>query len=326
MARRAGTARLAARATGDRPQVHLAPIGNRLLRLRSPHLRIIMLITALGTFLALLWWQTNRSGHMSVESFMQRHGLSAASIAFGPAGAEPRLVAIGIEPGAIMPYYSLSKPLTAAAVLAQVDTGTMRLDDRFAGASLRQMLQHTGGWDAAKAGDPVADRDRGPPCIALPVPARQFEPGTRYAYSNTGYCLLGAVLERATGRPYREAVRASFPEAESMRYDGLLGPAGGWSGTAAAFHRFVSRPIAAATTANPVPRPGDIPYGLGWGVDADGTLSHFGWLTTRGHFAGAVRRGDYVAVALFEGVPRDPERAKRELRGVLLALRAQPAD
>lgn len=251
---------------------------------------------------------------------MQRHGLSTASIAYGPVGAEPTLLAIGTSPEAVMPYYSLSKPLTAAAVLAQLERGTMQLDDRFAGATIGQLLQHTGGWDAATAGDPVAERDGGPPCTTLPVPARNFAPGTRYAYSNTGYCLVGAALEEATGLSYAEAVRASFPEADAMGYDGLLGPAGGWSGTAAAFHRFASRPIAPAVTANPVPRPGDTPYGLGWGVAEDGTLAHFGWLTTRGHFTGALRSGDYVAVALFAGVPGDPERAKRELRELLLAL------
>lgn len=291
-----------------------------------PRPRILLLLATLGTLLALFWWQANRYGDKSLEWFMQRHGLSAASIAYGPAGAEPALLAIGTGPEAVMPYYSLSKPLTAAAVLAQVEAGTMRLDDRFAGASLRQLLQHTGGWDAAEAGDPVADRDGGPPCIALPVPPRQFASGTRYAYSNTGYCLLGAALEQATGLSYEDAVRASFPEADEMEYDGLLGPAGGWSGTAAAYHRLASRPIAPAVTADPFPRPGDTPYGLGWGVAEDGTLSHFGWLTTRNHFAGALRSGDYVAVALFEGVPGDPERAKRELREVLLALHASPPD
>lgn len=288
--------------------------------------RILLLLAAIGALLALFWWQANRYGGNSLEGFMQRHGLTAASIAYGPAGAEPVLLALGTGPGAVMPYYSLSKPLTAAAVLAQVEAGTMRLDDRFAGANLRQLLRHTGGWDSAEAGDPVADRDAGPPCIALPAPPRQFAPGTRYAYSNTGYCLLGAALEEATGQSYEEAVRESFPEAGEMGYDGLLDPAGGWSGTAAAFHRFASRPIAPAVTASPVPRPGDTPYGLGWGVAEDGTLSHFGWLTARNHFAGALRSGDYVAVALFEGVPQDPERAKRELREVLLALRARQPD
>merc|ERR1719265_1570280 len=41
------------------------------------------------------------------------------------------------------------------------------------------------------------------------------EPGTHYRYSNFGYCVLGRVLESATGRSYEQAVR-----------EALLDPAG----------------------------------------------------------------------------------------------------
>ena len=35
----------------------------------------------------------------------------------------------------------------------------------------------------------------------------QFEPGARDAYSNFGYCLLGRVIEKVTGKSYEEFVR-----------------------------------------------------------------------------------------------------------------------
>jgi N-acyl-D-amino-acid deacylase len=35
-----------------------------------------------------------------------------------------------------------------------------------------------------------------------------FDPGTRYAYSNFGYCLLGRIVERAAGQGYEGAVRS----------------------------------------------------------------------------------------------------------------------
>ncbi len=35
----------------------------------------------------------------------------------------------------------------------------------------------------------------------------QFAPGTRYAYSNFGYCVLGRIVERASGQRYEEYVR-----------------------------------------------------------------------------------------------------------------------
>ena len=54
--------------------------------------------------------------------------------------------------------------------------------------------------------------------VPLPITPRQiirytmgkpldFDPGTAYAYSNFGYCVLGRVIEAVTGKPYHEVVR-----------------------------------------------------------------------------------------------------------------------
>src|SRR5690606_38280416 len=37
-----------------------------------------------------------------------------------------------------------------------------------------------------------------------------FAPGERYAYSNVGYCLLGMILERVTGTPYRQWIEREY--------------------------------------------------------------------------------------------------------------------
>ena len=34
-----------------------------------------------------------------------------------------------------------------------------------------------------------------------------FAPGEKHAYSNFGYCMLGRIIERITGKTYEEAVR-----------------------------------------------------------------------------------------------------------------------
>lgn len=135
---------------------------------------------------------------------------------------------------------SVSKPLTAVAVLKLVEAGQMDLearafdlvrlepilipgrapDERLKRITLRQLLQHTGGWDRNKSFDPmfrcaaIADAagEPGPPgpetiiryMLGRPL---EFDPGTRYAYSNFGYCVLGRVIERLGGQPYERFVR-----------------------------------------------------------------------------------------------------------------------
>jgi N-acyl-D-amino-acid deacylase len=95
-----------------------------------------------------------------------------------------------------------------------------KADPRWEQVTVRQCLQHTGGWDRDKSFDPIVR----PWAIAeelgreVPVPpdgvirymlARplDFDPGTRYAYSNLGFLLLGRAIETASGKKYDEYVR-----------------------------------------------------------------------------------------------------------------------
>lgn len=122
---------------------------------------------------------------------------------------------------------SLSKPLTAAGVLSLASEGRLDTDHRvFAEGGLLQalvppdpprrdwleavtvdhLLSHrAGGWDNSAADPMFSD-----PAIAQAdliratlssVPLRHA-PGTAFAYSNFGYCLLGRVIEAATGMGY----------------------------------------------------------------------------------------------------------------------------
>lgn len=247
-----------------------------------------------------------------IEAAMAQHGLSAANIAYGVAGSPPARIAIHARHGMRRPYYSLSKPITAAAALR-----ILQPDDAVAGASVRQLLQHTGGWDRDLAGDPVVALAGDANCTAIEAPPRQFAPGSRYAYSNIGYCLIGRAMEQRTGETYRGIVNRLFPETKAMRFDPALGPAGGWSGSAEQLFRFASRPLADGTRTRPVDRPGDLPYGLGWAIGPD-YVTHFGAL--RSGFSLVVKRGDFVAVALFAGRPPVDADAARALRTALLAL------
>jgi len=147
---------------------------------------------------------------------------------------------ISVKPDALFRIASLSKPFTAAAVLKLVEEKKLGLesrafdivklkpllkadvkpDARLAGITVRQLLQHTGGWDREKSFDPMFR----PAIIARAVgeagPARpqavirymlgqplDFDPGTRFAYSNFGYCVLGRVIEKVTGQSYEKFVQ-----------------------------------------------------------------------------------------------------------------------
>jgi CubicO group peptidase (beta-lactamase class C family) len=133
---------------------------------------------------------------------------------------------------------SISKPITAVAILQLIERGKLKLDSkvfdvldleepkkgkfdaRWRQVTIHQLLQHTGGWDRDKSFDPMFVS--GDICAELKVksPATQwdiihymlgkrldFNPGTRYAYSNFGYCLLGRVIEKVSGLRYEEYVR-----------------------------------------------------------------------------------------------------------------------
>ena len=118
---------------------------------------------------------------------------------------------------------SHSKSFTAAAILALVEEGRLRLDDRcgahveglhpsVGAATIGQLLSHSGGVtrdgpDSGQFLDRVPYRDRDQLIAELSDPS-PVEPGMRFKYSNHGYGLLGLVVERVTGAPYAEWVAA----------------------------------------------------------------------------------------------------------------------
>jgi N-acyl-D-amino-acid deacylase len=110
-------------------------------------------------------------------------------------------------------------------------------DPRLDTITVRHLLEHSGGWDRESALDPAgnkgfdpmfhpraAARDltgreqpvAGPEMIARWMVGKplQYDPGSHYSYSNLGYCLLGRVIEKATGQPYEQYVRSLLRKAD----------------------------------------------------------------------------------------------------------------
>jgi CubicO group peptidase (beta-lactamase class C family) len=127
---------------------------------------------------------------------------------------------------------SITKQYTAAAILQQVEKGSIALDDKigkflpecskYCGeVTVRQLLNHTSGIkNFTDLGDPflvVYSRDLAQRDVLALVTGRplDFRPGTRWSYNNSGYYLLGVILERVTTQPYAEYLK-----------EHLWGPAG----------------------------------------------------------------------------------------------------
>ena len=127
--------------------------------------------------------------------------------------------------GTTMMAYSMSKTITAAAVLQNVEAGRFRLDDPVAryldwqpygrAITIRQLLSHTSGipnpiplrWVHPAHEHAAFDERAALRSVSAKHPRLAFAPGTKCGYSNIGYWLCGAIIEQATGQPFTSYVR-----------------------------------------------------------------------------------------------------------------------
>jgi CubicO group peptidase (beta-lactamase class C family) len=160
-------------------------------------------------------------------------GQPVVRAAYGMADLE-RDVPIALD--TIFEVGSVSKQFTAAAVLLLTRDGKLSLDDRVrkyipempdvaADITIRQMLNHTAGlrdWGslAAIAGWPRTTRVHTHAHV-LDIVSRQralnFEPGTRWSYSNTGYNLAAILVSRVSGMPFADFTRTRIFEPLGMK-------------------------------------------------------------------------------------------------------------
>jgi CubicO group peptidase (beta-lactamase class C family) len=184
---------------------------------------------------------------LQVDAFLKRWKIEGASLAvtknerlvyakgFGRANGE---TGEEVKPGHLFRIASVSKLITAVAIMKLYEEGSLQLDEKVFGPTgilndslfgvyqdprieeitVRHLLNHTAGWSRFE-GDPIFN----PLYIArkmnVPAPAsfehilqytlmRQlnFKPGTRYSYSNMGYAILGEIIKKRSGMPYQDYV------------------------------------------------------------------------------------------------------------------------
>lgn len=135
---------------------------------------------------------------------------------------------------------SLSKPVTSAGILKLYEQSKIDLDapaveflkkaipdvdkkiadNRWYKISIQHLLQHSGGWDSKLSKDTMflpekkisiaLNRHAISPLDIVEYMLQKpldFEPGTRYAYSNFGYSVLGRIIEAASGKKYEDFIK-----------------------------------------------------------------------------------------------------------------------
>lgn len=129
-----------------------------------------------------------------------------------------------ITPDTVFRLGSITKQFTAAVILQLVEEGKLSLSDPLskflpdypkpgAAATVAQLLNHTSGIQNYTGIPGWMSSDK--PATAVTTDsliaefrekADEFPAGTRFSYNNSGYVLLGAIIEKVTGKPWYVAV------------------------------------------------------------------------------------------------------------------------
>ena len=131
---------------------------------------------------------------------------------------------VPVEAATTMMAYSMSKTITAVTALQLVEAGRVGLDDpveRYvdslpygSSVTIRQLISHTSGipnpiplrWVHLEARHGSFDENAALATVLRDHQRLSFEPGTKYAYSNIAYWLLGKVVERVSGETFSSYV------------------------------------------------------------------------------------------------------------------------
>jgi D-alanyl-D-alanine carboxypeptidase len=154
-----------------------------------------------------------KTGVPSASVAIVKDGQIAYLQAYGDARIEPRTPA---RPEMRYSIGSISKQFTATAILLLQEQGKLSLDDKVAKfipdltraneVTIRQLLSHTSGYQD------YWPQDYAPPLMLQPITANRildlwarkpldFDPGTKWQYSNTNFVIAGVIIEKASGVP-----------------------------------------------------------------------------------------------------------------------------
>ncbi|HEY6444872.1 MAG TPA: serine hydrolase domain-containing protein [Acidobacteriaceae bacterium] len=154
-----------------------------------------------------------QTGVPSASVAVVRDGQIAYTQAYGKARLDP---AESAQPSMRYSIGSISKQFTAAAILLLEQQGKLSIDDpvskylpdltRAGEVTIRMLLSHTSGYQDYWPEDYLM------PPMSQPTTAQHildtwgkkaldFDPGTKWQYSNTNYVIAGRIVERVSGEP-----------------------------------------------------------------------------------------------------------------------------
>lgn len=193
----------------------------------------------------------NKAGEF-VNSFIQKHNIPGASVAFLKDGEIIHTANYGFADienktaptdTTLWRIASASKPITAIAMFKVLEDSGANLeqalnkpvfgprgylpkyrhirDKRVYKITLRDLLQHSGGWDSSVSGDPQYEVYTIAKKMKAPVPASaetviayvlkyqklDVDPGKEFHYSNLGFNILARIIESLSNMPYEQYVQ-----------------------------------------------------------------------------------------------------------------------
>lgn len=143
----------------------------------------------------------------------------------GSAGLADIELGVPMQPDHVLRIGSITKQFTAAAILLLQDRGKLNVADEITRylpdfptqgerITIAQLLSHTSGifnytdlpsyWRGGLLRTDISVDELINLFADQPL---QFSPGSEFSYSNSGYVLLGAIIEKVTGKTYAESLR-----------------------------------------------------------------------------------------------------------------------
>lgn len=187
----------------------------------------------------------------AVKQVMNKFNVRGASVAVAVKGRLVYAKGIGfadaenqtpVSPAHLFRVASVSKLITAVAIMKLVEAGKLHLDDKVFGASgllndsiyriykdkryekitVDHLLRHVAGF-STRFGDPAFNPVNVAKFLNKELPLKSsdlivfalhyplaYYPGHRYAYSNLGYIILGEIISSVSGIPYEEYVQQNI--------------------------------------------------------------------------------------------------------------------